>query len=286
LTTLHLLGSGTPTPTPERYGSAFAVSTGDELIMFDCGPAATHKLVKAGLWPTDVKHLFFTHHHYDHNVDYPCFLLCRWDQNVAQRDNTLQVFGPPPTTELTERLIGPEGVFSPDVNARINTPMSQRIFVNRGGSLPRLWPVVDAQDITPGWTHETDGWRVSCAATIHVPYLESVAWRLETGDCTIVFTGDTEPCDTVRDLAAGADVMVAMCWDHQDQMVADGEDAGQMGTLAAGGLAQDTGVRNLVLVHTGPQLARPGSIERAVGDIREIYKGQVYFGQDVLALDF
>jgi ribonuclease Z len=119
-----------------------------------------------------------------------------------------------------------------------------------------------------------------------VPYLESVAWRLETGDCTIVFTGDTEPCDTVRDLAAGADVMVAMCWDHQDQMVADGEDAGQMGTLAAGGLAQDAGVRNLVLVHTGPQLARPGSIERAVGDIREIYKGQVYFGQDVLALDF
>ena len=44
--------------------------------MFDCGPAATHKLVKAGLYPTQVDNLFFTHHHFDHNIDYPCFLLC------------------------------------------------------------------------------------------------------------------------------------------------------------------------------------------------------------------
>ena len=26
--------------------------------MFDCGPAATHKLVKAGLYPTQVDNLF------------------------------------------------------------------------------------------------------------------------------------------------------------------------------------------------------------------------------------
>jgi ribonuclease Z len=286
VTTLHLLGSGTPTPTPERYGSAFAVRTGEELIMFDCGPAATHKLVKAGLWPTDVKHLFFTHHHYDHNVDYPCFLLCRWDQNVAQRDNPLTVYGPPPTSELTDRLIGPDGVFSPDLTARINAPLSQRVFVNRGGTLPRLWPEVHAHDVDPGWTHETDGWRVASAPTVHVADLVTLAWRLETGDCTIVFTGDTEPCDSVRDLAVGADVLVAMCWDHQAQLVESGEDAGQMGTTAAGELAEAAGARNLVLVHTSPQLARPGSIERAVGDIREVYKGDVYFGQDVLALEF
>jgi ribonuclease Z len=286
VTTLHLLGAGTPTPTPERYGSAFAVRAGGEPIMIDCGPAATHKLVKAGLWPTDVRHLFFTHHHYDHNVDYPCFLLCRWDQNVAQRDNPLTVYGPPPTRELTERLIGPGGVFSPDLTARINTPMSQRVFVNRGGTLPRLWPEVDAHDVEAGWTHEADGWRVTSAATVHVPYLESLAWRIETDDCTIVFTGDTEPCDSVRELASGADVLVAMCWDHQDRMARDGEDAGQTGTIGAGELAEAAGARNLVLVHTGPQLARPGSIERAVGDIREVYKGQVWFGNDLLALEF
>ncbi len=56
--------------------------------MFYCGPAATHKLVKAGLYPTQVDNLFFTHHHFDHNIDYPCFLLCYWDeQSVMETTN-------------------------------------------------------------------------------------------------------------------------------------------------------------------------------------------------------
>ena len=100
MTSVFILGAGTPTPTPERFGSAFAIQIGDELAMVDCGPAATHKLVKSGLWPTDVDYLFFTHHHFDHDIDYPCFLLCRWDQSVG-KENKLQVFGPSPTEKIT-----------------------------------------------------------------------------------------------------------------------------------------------------------------------------------------
>jgi ribonuclease Z len=66
---VHILGAGTPTPTPDRFGSAFAVEVGGEYLMFDCGPAATWKLVKAGLTPTQIDYLFFTHHHFDHDVD-------------------------------------------------------------------------------------------------------------------------------------------------------------------------------------------------------------------------
>lgn len=284
---LHVLGSGTPTPTADRFGSAYVVQLGERLVMFDCGPAATHKLVKAGLWPTDVGHLFFTHHHYDHDVDYPCFLLCRWDQNVAQQDNPLSVYGPTLTRELTDKLVGEHGAFAPDIRARINWSSSRRVFVNRGGTLPRLWPAVDAHDVAAGWTHETDHWRVTCADAVHAqPYLDSLAWRIDTDECSIVFTGDTEPCDSVRDLALGADVLVAMCWDHQENMAADGEDRGQTGTTGAGRLADDAGVKNLVLVHSGPHLTRHGGVERAVGDIREVYKGQVWFGTELLALEF
>jgi ribonuclease BN (tRNA processing enzyme) len=85
-----VLGAGTPTPTPSRWGSAFAARVGGEHIMFDCGPAATWKLVKAGIVPTQVDYLFFTHHHFDHDVDYPCFLLTRWDQSIG-RENLLRV---------------------------------------------------------------------------------------------------------------------------------------------------------------------------------------------------
>src|SRR4051794_35275267 len=64
---IYILGAGTPTPTAERFGSSYVVTVGGENsagehVMFDCGPAATHKLVKAGLWPTQIDYLFFTHH--------------------------------------------------------------------------------------------------------------------------------------------------------------------------------------------------------------------------------
>ena len=91
MTSIYVLGAGTPTPTEDRFGSAFAIQIGDDQIMLDCGPATTHKLVKSGLWPTDINHIFFTHHHFDHDIDYPCFLLCRWDQSIGTED-TLKVF--------------------------------------------------------------------------------------------------------------------------------------------------------------------------------------------------
>ncbi len=86
MTRVHVLGAGTPTPTPERFGSAYVIDTGNDLAMFDCGPAATHELVKSGLFPTEIDHLFFTHHHFDHDADYPCFLLCRWDQSMGKEE--------------------------------------------------------------------------------------------------------------------------------------------------------------------------------------------------------
>ena len=80
---LYILGAGTPTPTTERFGTSFVLQLDEDFIMIDCGHATTYKLVRAGLWPTQISHLFFTHHHFDHNADYPCFLLCRWDQSTG-----------------------------------------------------------------------------------------------------------------------------------------------------------------------------------------------------------
>ncbi|SVE04247.1 uncharacterized protein METZ01_LOCUS457101, partial [marine metagenome] len=95
---ITVLGAGTPTPTKDRFGSSIVVKVNDEFVMFDCGPATTHKLIKAGISITKVDYLFFSHHHFDHDVDYPCFLLTRWDQG-AGKEKTLRVLGPNPTEE-------------------------------------------------------------------------------------------------------------------------------------------------------------------------------------------
>ncbi len=282
---IHVLGAGTPTPTPTRFGSAYAVEVGGELIMVDCGPAATHKLVKAGLWPTDVDYLFFTHHHFDHDIDFPCFLLCRWDQSNGT-ENQLQVFGPTLTEKITEGIIGENGLFAHDWKARVNHPLSQKVFQNRGGTLPRTPPSVLAKDIGPGKVYSGKDWEVTAAPADHVqPYLDSLAYRIDSAEGSAVFTGDTEPCQPVVDLAKDADVMVCMCWDDQEVMEANGEAHRQCGTTGAARMAQEAGVKKLVLVHIGPNLTGHGPMEKGLGDIRSIYDGEVVFSDELLVVD-
>ena len=253
--------------------------------MFDCGPAATHKLVKAGLFPTQIDFLFFTHHHFDHNADYACFLLCRWDQSVG-KERVLQVFGPEPTKKITGRLIGPDGAFTCDWKARVGAPVSQRVHVNRGGSLPRPKPSVNVKDVGPGKIIEGDGWTVRAGRARHVePWLLSLAYRVDSDEGSVCFAGDTGPCESVADLARGADVLVVNCWDHQERMEENGEAPGQTGTIDAARMAKAAGAEKLILTHTGPRLNMPESRERAVADIAGIFKGEIVFGGELMRID-
>jgi len=281
---VFILGAGTPTPTPHRWGSAFAVDIGGEHLMVDCGPAATHKLVRMGIYPTRVDYLFFTHHHFDHNVDYPCFLLCRWDQSIG-KENQLRVYGPTPTETITERLLGENGAFVHDWKARVNHPSSHRAHVLRGGTLPRKPPSVLAKDVGPGLIHQGSEWRMTGAPADHVqPWLDSLAYRLDSAEGSIVFTGDTQPCQSVLELARGADMMLCMCAGDQARMEGMQEASATCGTTGAAKMAQEAGVKRLILVHVGPHLATHGPMEKGIGDVRRIYDGEVIFAEELMTL--
>ena len=46
---LIILGCGTPAPSLTRWGTAFLLGIGDEWLLFDCGPATTYKMFRAGV---------------------------------------------------------------------------------------------------------------------------------------------------------------------------------------------------------------------------------------------
>jgi len=285
MATLHLLGCGTPTPSSSRFGTSYVLCLDRDRLMFDCGPATTYKLVRAGLWPTQIDYLFFTHHHFDHNADYPCFLLCRWDQSIG-KENRLNVFGPRKTEQITRRLIGPRGAFTFDWRARVNAPVSQCVHRNRGGTLPRPAPDIAVTDVDPGIVVERPGWAVHAARAQHVqPWLESLAYRVVTPGGCVFFAGDTGLCPSIIEAAAGADVLVVNCWDHQDTMESNGEAPGQTGTRDAAHMARAAGARMLVLTHIGARLATPEGREHALAEISSIYAGQVVFGEEMTSLE-
>ena len=169
---LTLLGTGTPAPSLKRQSSGYLLEIGDDVIVMDHGPGATHRLLESGHCPSDVTHLFLTHLHYDHIADYPRLLLQHWDQGAGKIPE-LKVYGPQPITRITEQLFGEGGVYGLDLEARVSHQASKDIYASRGGNPPRKKPNPQVTGITAGDTIEGEGWRLTVGAARHFqPYLE------------------------------------------------------------------------------------------------------------------
>ena len=280
--TLHILGAGTPSPTPELFGTSCLVQVGHDLVMVDCGPATTWKMVRAGFRAIDLGWLLFTHHHSDHNADYPCLQMVRWDHCIGGEE-PLHVYGPPPTEEITQKLFGPEGAFADDFTARVSHVASHRCHIERGGALPRPGPVFDAHDVVAGAIIEGEGWSARCAASEHMqPWMESVTWRMDWEGGSVAFTGDTRPCASVVELARGVRTLVANCPLRQERLHEDLASC-IYGTMDAAGAARDAGAERLVLIHLSQSLIRDA--DAAIAEMAEVYDGEIVIGEEMMALD-
>ena len=279
-----LLGTGSPTPMPNRASSGYLVEIGDELIAFDHGAGAHANFLRTGRRATELNTLFLSHLHSDHILDYARLVHSRWDQG-AGRIPELTVYGPGYAQRMTDLLFGEGGAFDPDIVSRIGAPGSQRVFLNRGGALPRRRPEPDVVPLTDGQVIETERWAVQVRSVLHQPgFLEAYGFRLETEDGVFVYSGDTGPCEGISALARDADLMVHMC--H----FASGTFAPTSGPLTASGhmeiarLAAEQNVGTLVATHFSPQLEPPGVRERCIAEMASVYSGRIIWGEDLLEI--
>ncbi len=275
-----IIGCGTPTPTLDSFGSAYVVDVGGEKLLFDCGPATTWKLVQNGITPTEIDTVVFTHHHFDHDADFPTFILTRWDASIP-REIPLEAFGPIGTVRFANGILDEEtGLFAPDWKARVEHPSSQSLFRARGGTLPRRKPNVIATDLGPGFVKETDRYRITAAAAEHVePWLDSLAYRIDTDEGSLVITGDTRACESVATLAKGADVMMVACWESHDLMSqADLRTVCSIQTASE--MAAETGVRQLTMVHIGRRLFEPEAATGNEQEARKAFGGELVWGRE------
>ena len=279
---LTLLGTGTPTPLLHRAGSSYLVTLGEETLLFDCGPSCVRRLLEKGVSPTHITHLFLTHLHYDHCVDYSYLVLSRWDQGVGKIPE-LSVYGPPNTERMTQLLFDESGVFGPDLAARTEHPGSHFIYEKRGGVLPRERPRPTVTEVADSTVVECTDWRIKVAEVIHCqPQLTCLAYRLEAHGHSIVFGGDTAPTAKLTQLAEGADVLVHMCH-FINGVVTDSRLTNCCsGHLDAARTARDAQVSTLILVHLTEQVSRPGIRERLVYEAGQIFDGHIIFGEDLL----
>ena len=283
-TRITLLGTGTPAPSLERQGSSFLFQVGNDLIIFDHGPGSHHRLLESGHKAVDVTHAFFTHLHYDHCMDYDRLVLQRWDQG-ADKIADLNVYGPTPIRRMTDQLFGPDGVYGPDIRARVEHQSSIDVFEARGGKAPRKRPAPVVREIHAGDVVQGNGWKVTAGHARHVqPYLECLALRLDAPDGSVCYSGDSGASDEVIALAKGCDMLIHM--NHMFSGTAPSpayrDAVGHHKQNAV--TASRAGVKTLVLTHALAQIDQPRIREQIAHEIQEEFSGKVIWGEDLMQL--
>lgn len=279
-TRLILLGTGGgPRPRKDAMSSAQVIVVNDMLYVVDCGDGVARQLVTAGLSLPRLRHVFITHHHSDHNADYGNLLLLSWASGLRTRVDT---WGPPPLEKIT-RLFFEMNAY--DIDTRIADE----------GRVP-LVPLVHPHEMSQGGVvMQDENVRVSCALVDHPPVVPALAYRFDTAERSIVFSGDTNRSANLIELARGADVLVheTLYVPAVDRLVARVPNAATLKEhiIASHTAVEDcariataAGVKTLVLSHLVPADDPTVTEKTWLDAARPHFKGQIIVGRDLMEI--
>jgi ribonuclease BN (tRNA processing enzyme) len=279
-TRLILLGTGGgPRAKKRRMNSGQAVVAGGKIYVVDCGYGVTHQMVVAGLPLRQLRHVFVTHHHSDHDVELGPLLQLAWAAGLTTR---VDCWGPPPMQRMIRDYLRYEAY---DLAIRVKDE----------GRVP-LAPLIHAHDLGGGGRVLDDGHvQVTAAKVRHPPVDLALAYRFDAPDRSIVISGDTRPSADLVRLAKGADVLVheAMLSERVGELIQSLPDRERLlrsvlghHTTAeqAGQIAAEAGVKLLVLSHLVPGEDPDVPDAKWIAAARRHYSGPIIVGRDLLEI--
>jgi ribonuclease BN (tRNA processing enzyme) len=284
-TELVLLGTaGAPLPVAGRAGICTALVFDGRVFVIDCGRGAPSAYADAGLDFSRLEAVFLTHLHVDHVGDLPGMLLYGW--GVRVRDGRalapVRVYGPSrpkalPSGDATfhrQTTIDPElpDPGTADLIGHILAGYAYHLNVMPlDATMPDAGALVRAHEIDvplPAVVFDDGSVRVSAVAVTHGRAVPALAYRFDTPDGSVAFSGDTTVNEDLISLAQGADILVHQVADL-DYLKRHGINDAELARLAAlhtdvtqvGGVAERARVRELILSHYLP--AHPGAVSEA-----------------------
>jgi ribonuclease BN (tRNA processing enzyme) len=244
----------------------------------DTGYGVTVKSIQAGMDLPELRHVFITHHHSDHNLELGPLLYNSWAAGLRVPVN---VYGPAGLDALLTAYWTSNRY---DLETRI---------ADEGR--PDLRRLVIAHEYSNGQVFSNGDVRVSALRNLHPPVQESYSLKFELGRKSVVFSGDTAFFPPLADFARGADYLVheVLYGPALDALVARRPNAQTLKasllshhTLAedVGRIASQANVKTLVLNHFVPGDDTTLTSDTWRDAVRKTFGGNIVVGSDLLRL--
>lgn len=276
-------------PVAGRAGICSVLIVDDRIFVIDCGRGSPSAFVAAGLDFARMEAIFLTHLHVDHCGDLPGMLLYPWGIRFGDGGPLppIRVYGPSapeiaPDGDATfhrQTTVHPERPFPGTTDLVENILRAYAYHLNvmpldwhmpDPGGLVRAIDLSDSapfagQPRSPMPVFEDTVVRITAVPVTHGHAHPALAYRFDTPDGSVVFSGDTTVNEDLITLARGANVLVHQVADL-DYLERHGLTGADLQTMAAlhtdvndvGSVAERAQVHELILNHYLP--AEPDAI--------------------------
>jgi ribonuclease BN (tRNA processing enzyme) len=276
---LVLLGTGGgPTPKALRAAPSMALMIGGQLHIIDAGNGVARQAALAGLPLKNLAHVWITHLHNDHVADAFTLPWLAWSGALT---TPVMVHGPRGMKQMARDWLR-------FARVDIETRMADE-------GRPDLRKMISVAEVAPGVQLDSAGLKVTAARVEHPPLFDSFAYRFDWAGKSVVWSGDTRPCQALIDLARGADYLVqeVMYLPAMERLIASESNAPTLRahllashTLAeqAGEIAAAAGVKTLVLSHFVPGGDASVTDDMWQAAAAKAFPGKIIVGRDLLRL--
>lgn len=293
------LGTGGSLPTRNRNPSAIMVNREGELLLFDCGEGTQQQMMRARTGMMSLSSIFVSHFHADHFLGIPGLIQT---MSFMGRKEPLLIYGPEGTREFTE-LFKAFGFFNfkyeiygiplkpGDIVERkdyvIRALKTEHGVPSLGYALienPRLGRFNREKavelGIPPGplFAELQKGNSLEVDGKIVKP--KDVMGPLRPGR-TVVYSGDTRPCESVLEASRDADLLIHDC-SFSDEMTDWAEESGHSTAGEVAALAKEARVRKLILTHISSRYT--DDVEPILTDSKKIFDS-VIVAEDLMEVE-
>ncbi|MBL7180588.1 MAG: MBL fold metallo-hydrolase [Desulfobacterales bacterium] len=246
-----ILGSGTCVPSLRRSSCSVFVKIKNSLLLFDSGPGTMRRLLEAGTTIFDISHLFYSHLHPDHAGEMVPFLFANKYGDGFRRKIPLTIVAAQGFSTFYNRLKSVYGSWIELAPGFFNI----------------IELAADADDVC-GF----DNFKIRSSPVEHIA--GSIAYRVtSSGGRSVVYSGDTDFCESLISLAKDADLLICESAHPDDLKV-----KGHLTPSLAGEIARRANVRKLVLTHFYPECDH-ADIEK---ECRKTYAGPLMLAEDLM----
>jgi ribonuclease Z len=199
-----LLGTGSPEPTPTRFGPATLIQAGGLTLLFDAGRGVTVRLYQLGISSgKGIDAVFLTHYHSDHVDGLPDLWM------------TGYIFGPFGSRSRPLQLWGPSDGKEPSGAARIAKGLTEAFsddarIREADEHIPPIATRIEARDFQPDRVvFDESGVKVTAFTVNHGDLIKpSVGYRIDYGSRSVTLSGDTKFSENLIKFASGTDLLI------------------------------------------------------------------------------